>query len=161
MSHLGKITFNYFFFQKAMADLVSIQNKLDSGYNIVDSIGCNSIRTLLHSGTLVHVMENGALKEVTLFLVCNDNYAQCRITTSLLLAHVRECSFNIWQNSKILPGGHSHWRQYAYARTARVPFWPISVPQRVGFSSNVPLRVGFWTPNVCQKGYHFSTIVVP
>ncbi len=27
--------------------------------------------------------------------------------------------------------------------TARVPFWPISVPQRVGFSSNVPVRVGF------------------
>ena len=47
-------------------------------------------------------------------------------------------------------GGHSHWRQYTYARTARVPFWPISVPQRVGFSSNVPLRVGFLTPNMCQ-----------
>ena len=27
------------------------------------------------------------------------------------------------------------------ARTARVPLWPISVPQRVGFSNNVPLTV--------------------
>ncbi len=54
-------------------------------------------------------------------------------------------------------GGHSHWQQYAYARTPRVPFWPISVPQRVGFSSNVPVRVGFWTPNLCQRGYGFSS----
>ena len=40
-------------------------------------------------------------------------------------------------------GGHSHWRQYTYtcSRTARVPFWPISVPQRVRFSSNMPLKV--------------------
>ena len=50
-------------------------------------------------------------------------------------------------------GGHSHWQQYTYARTARVPFWPISVPQKVGLSSNVPVRVGFWTPNMCQRGY--------
>ncbi len=32
--------------------------------------------------------------------------------------------------------------QYAYARMVRVPFWPISVPQRIGFSSNVPLTKG-------------------
>ncbi len=44
-----------------------------------------------------------------------------------------------------------------YARMARVPFWSISVPQRVGFSSNVPLRVGFWTLNVWQRGYGFSS----
>ncbi len=61
-----------------MTDLLAIQNKLESGYDIVDSN-----RTLLHSGTLLHVMENGALKEVTLFLVCNDSYAQCRITMQL------------------------------------------------------------------------------
>ena len=36
--------------------------------------------------------------------------------------------------------------QYAYARTARVPFWPISVPQRVGFQ----IRVGF--PNFVPLG---------
>ena len=30
---------------------------------------------------------------------------------------------------------------YAYVRKMRTPFWPISVPQRVGFSSNVSLRV--------------------
>ncbi len=38
---------------------------------------------------------------------------------------------------------YSHWRQYAYARTVWVPFWPISVPEGRAFSSNVPLRVGF------------------
>ncbi len=40
-------------------------------------------------------------------------------------------------------GGHSNLRQYAYVRMARVPFWPTSVSQRVGFSSNVPLGLGF------------------
>ena len=25
------------------------------------------------------------------------------------------------------PGGYSHWRHYAYARTARVPFWSITL----------------------------------
>ena len=44
-------------------------------------------------------------------------------------------------------GGYSHWLQYAYARTAKVPFWHILVPLRVGISSNAPLRVGFLTPN--------------
>ena len=43
-------------------------------------------------------------------------------------------------------GGYSHWMQYAYARTAKVHFWHISTPLRVGFSSSVPLRVGFFTP---------------
>ena len=63
------------------------------------------------------------------------------------------------------PGwGHSHWQQYAYARMARVPFWPISEPQIIlphlhchrglGFSSNVPQK-GFLTPNVCQKRVWF------
>ncbi len=32
-------------------------------------------------------------------------------------------------------GVWSHWRQSAYARMPRVSFLPISVPQRVGFSS--------------------------
>ncbi len=54
-------------------------------------------------------------------------------------------------------GGHSHWRQYMYARMARVPFWPTSVPQRVGFSSFanfVPVRVGV---SRCRpsRGIHF------
>ncbi len=55
------------------------------------------------------------------------------------------------------PRGYSHWRQYGYARTGRVPFCPIAVSQMVGFSSNVPLRVGFGTPNVCQRGYGFCS----
>ena len=57
------------------------------------------------------------------------------------------------------PGGYSHWLQYAYARTARVPFWHISVPLRVGFWSNVPLRVGFLTPNsVPQRVWFFQNL---
>ena len=47
-----------------MAALLSIQNKLEAGCNIVDSN-----RTLLHSGSLSKVTENGSLKEVSLFLV--------------------------------------------------------------------------------------------
>ena len=37
--------------------------------------------------------------------------------------------------------GCLRWLLYMYARMARVPFWRISVPQRVGFSIKVPLMV--------------------
>ncbi len=55
------------------------------------------------------------------------------------------------------PGGSLPLAVVCTARMGRVPFWPISVPQRVGFSCNVPLSIGFWTPIVCQRGSAFSS----
>ena len=99
-------------------------------------------------------------------LLCNWDFKYWKNRTVLLLVEIwPKTPQKAYLGSNFLkfsgggpPGGEhsqSHWLQYAYARMARVPFWPILVPQRVGFSSNVPLRVGFRTPNVCQRGYGF------
>ncbi len=44
--------------------------------------------------------------------------------------------------------------------TGRIPFWLISVPQRVGFSSNVPLSVGGLDQQMCaREGIVFPAVV--
>ncbi len=65
--------------------------------------------------------------------------------------------FHLRQSQKCLLGGKNYlWRiscskitlrgtlpltQCMYARTTRVPFWPTSVPQKVGFSSKYDLAL--------------------
>ncbi len=98
--------------------------------------------------------------------ISRDTHLQCGEQYWLDLAHIRpiQCFPDVSESlyNPMDPGGgggYSHWQQYAYARMARVPFWHISVPLRVGVSSNVPQRVGFLTPNsVPERVWFFQSL---
>ena len=75
----------------------------------------------------------GDLKDTALFFSCKRTMSEMKSCISGILKKYKKRLFC----QAVSPGGGS--TQYAYARTARVPFWPISVPQRIWFSSNVPL----------------------